>query len=63
MARLLGLPAELIEAVTQAALSAAPRPADVSLASERARQELGYAPRSLDEAILDGRRAPEVEHL
>lgn len=63
VAQLLGLPAELIEAVTQAALPAAPRPADVSLASQRARQELGYAPRSLDEAILAGRLAPEVEHL
>lgn len=64
VARLLGLPAERIEAVTQAEGAAVARPADVSLAIDRARQELGYAPRSLDEAILDGRLAPDpVVHL
>jgi hypothetical protein len=34
------------------------RPQDVSLASSRAERELGWRPRSLDEAILSGRPAP-----
>lgn len=64
VARLLDLPAASIEASTQADFAGLPRPADVSLAIDRARQELGYAPRSLDEAIRDGRRTPgAVEHL
>ena len=53
---MLGIPAEGIEAVTQAALPlAAPRPADASLDSGRARAELGWTPRPLDDAIRDSR--------
>ncbi len=59
VARLLGLPAERIEPVTQAGETAAPRPADVSLSSERACRELGYAPRPLEAAILESRRFPQ----
>jgi nucleoside-diphosphate-sugar epimerase len=35
------------------------RPADASLDSGRARRELGWEPRSLAEAIRDGRPAPD----
>jgi len=35
------------------------RPSDVSLDSTRARRELGWEPRPLDEAIRDGRTAPD----
>lgn len=59
VARLLGLPEPLITPVTQAeAALATPRPADVSLDSTRARRELGWSPRGLDQAILESRRAP-----
>jgi dTDP-4-dehydrorhamnose reductase len=45
-----------IEATLQAALPlGAARPADVSLDSNRARRELGFAPRPLDAMIRDGR--------
>lgn len=60
VARALGLP----EAALQAALTSdhpgpEPRARDVSLDSTRARTELGFRPRPLDEAIRQGRRAPE----
>jgi len=59
-ARLLGLDASLIEPVLFAeAVGAAPRPADVSLDSERARRELGWQPRPVDVAIVEGRPSPE----
>jgi dTDP-4-dehydrorhamnose reductase len=35
-----------------------PRAADVSLDSSRARQELGWTPRPIDEAIREGRPVP-----
>jgi len=58
VARVLGLPDSGIEATTQAALPrGAPRPADASLDSRRARAELDWAPRALDDAIRDARRA------
>ena len=51
-----GLSPAGIEAVTQDTFSpGAPRPADVSLDSSRARSELGFAPRSLDDMIKGGR--------
>ena len=51
-----GLAPTGIEAVTQAAFSlGAPRPTDVSLDSTRARRELGFAPRALDDMIEGGR--------
>jgi dTDP-4-dehydrorhamnose reductase len=59
VAQALGLSASGIVAVTQADLpQAALRPADVALDSSRARDELGWMPRRLDDAIRDGRRAP-----
>jgi len=62
--RLLNLSAAAIQTLTQADFDGLPRPADVSLAIDRARLELGYAPRSLDEAIRDGRQSPgTLEHL
>jgi dTDP-4-dehydrorhamnose reductase len=58
VARVLGLPTHGIEAVSGDALaSRAPRPADTSLDSSRARRELDWRPRELDDAIRDGRRA------
>lgn len=60
VARLLGLREDLIEATTQATHSiGVPRPADVSLDSGRAARELGWAPRPLDDAIREGRVAPD----
>jgi dTDP-4-dehydrorhamnose reductase len=52
-----GLDASLIDEARQSE-QAVPRPADVSLDSGRARRELGFAPRSLDEALRDGRIQP-----
>jgi dTDP-4-dehydrorhamnose reductase len=61
VARALGLATEAIAAVTQAELRlAAPRPADVSLDSTRARTELGFAPRALETAILEGRAEADI---
>jgi dTDP-4-dehydrorhamnose reductase len=54
VAQVLGLRGS-IERVSQASQSVL-RPADASLDSSRARRELGWTPRPLDEAIRDGRR-------
>jgi len=54
VAQVLGLRGPL-ERVSQASQSVL-RPADASLDSSRARRELGWIPRPLDEAIRDGRR-------
>jgi dTDP-4-dehydrorhamnose reductase len=55
----LGLAADSIEAVRMAAhFTGATRPADVCLDSARARRELGWQPRALDEAIRIGRAHP-----
>jgi dTDP-4-dehydrorhamnose reductase len=59
VAAVLGLDASLLEPVPSAAhVQGAPRPADVSLDSTRARRELGWEPLGLDEAIRRGRPAP-----
>jgi dTDP-4-dehydrorhamnose reductase len=57
-----GLPSEgIIQAVPQEAIPApAPRPPDVSLDSGRARRELGYEPRPLDEMIRGDRPGPDA---
>lgn len=58
VARVLALPADGIDAVTQADQPVgAPRPADASLDTSRARRELGWSPRALDEAIGESRYA------
>jgi dTDP-4-dehydrorhamnose reductase len=54
VAQVLGLRGSF-ERVSQASQSVL-RPADASLDSSRARRELGWTPRPLDEAIRDGRR-------
>ena len=54
VAQVLGFRGSL-ERVSQASQSVL-RPADASLDSSRARRELGWTPRPLDEAIRDGRR-------
>jgi dTDP-4-dehydrorhamnose reductase len=58
VARVLALPVHGIDAVTQADQPAsAPRPADASLDTSRARRELGWSPRPLDDAIGESRHA------
>lgn len=58
VARVLGLPVGLIEPARQVDVAlAAPRPADASLDSGRARRELGWEPRPLDAGIREGRPA------
>src|SRR5262245_48300440 len=60
-ARLLGLPEELIDAAVQADLPlAAARPAEASLDSSRARRELGFDPRPIDDGLLESRDQPGV---
>lgn len=60
VAQVLGLSEEGIAPVTAADMpQAARRPGDTSLDSSRARRELGWEPRSLAEAIRDGRPAPD----
>lgn len=59
VARALGLPEGLIEPIVQAEQPlGALRPADVSLDSSRARLELGWTPRPLEDAIRESRRDP-----
>jgi len=55
VARALGLRADDIEAARQAEHVGPARPPDVSLDITRARAELGWAPRSLDEVLPEGR--------
>jgi dTDP-4-dehydrorhamnose reductase len=60
VARVLGLSAEGIEAGFQASYPGVdPRPADTSLGSTRARRELGWTARPLDEALRGTRLRPE----
>lgn len=60
VARALGLPESGITAGRQADHAGPdPRAADVSLDSTRARRELGWTPRPIDEAIREGRFGPE----
>jgi dTDP-4-dehydrorhamnose reductase len=60
VARLLGLPESAIVAGRQSDHAGPdPRAADVSLDSSRARAELGWQPRPIDEGILEGRLEPE----
>ena len=55
VARAFGLDVSLIRKAPQSAHHGAPRPADVSLDIARAREELGWTPRPLDTALLEGR--------
>jgi dTDP-4-dehydrorhamnose reductase len=58
VARVLGLDPGLIDAVTQPRdPGSCPRPADCSMDSGRARRELGWQPRALDDAIRESRPA------
>jgi dTDP-4-dehydrorhamnose reductase len=62
VASVLGLPQDLIEPTTTADHPpGAPRPADVSLDSTRARRELGWEPLPLDEIIRRGRSSRSGE--
>jgi dTDP-4-dehydrorhamnose reductase len=60
VARRLSLPAQAIVAAGRLTHAGAPRAADVSLDSARARRELGFRPRPLDAAIAEGRPGPEA---
>jgi dTDP-4-dehydrorhamnose reductase len=61
VARIFGWPAERLTPIAQADGGlAAPRPADVSLDSGRARRELGWTPRAVDEAIREGRARADI---
>lgn len=55
VAAVLGLDASLIRRAPQRSHQGAPRPADVSLDTARARSELGWSPGPLDQAIREGR--------
>jgi len=57
VASALNLDAGLIRAAPQSSHQGAPRPRDVSLDITRAREELGWTPRSLDPALSEGRTA------
>jgi dTDP-4-dehydrorhamnose reductase len=60
VAAVLGSSGDGIVPVTVAEMpQEARRPADTSLDSGRARRELGWEPRSLADAIRDGRPAPD----
>lgn len=60
VASLLGLDPRPLEPVRQSDLAFdAPRPADTSLDSSRARATLGWEPRPIDEAIRSGRLRPD----
>lgn len=62
VARALGLPESLLEAARQADHPGPdPRPADVSLDVSRARRELGWEPRPIDEVLREGRADPDGE--
>jgi dTDP-4-dehydrorhamnose reductase len=52
----LGLPPRLIRRSPRTSHPGAPRPRDVSLDTGRAREELGWKPRSLEAAVREGRR-------
>lgn len=58
-ARALGLPADLVRRASQSSHRGAPRPADVSLDTGRARTVLGWTPRPLDEALRATRTGQE----
>ena len=58
--RALGLDPALLVPMRQGDLPGAARPADVSLDSTRARAELGWEPRAVDEALRDQRPGPEA---
>jgi len=60
VARVFGLREDLIEPALASASRAAPRPADASLDSSRAARELGFRPRTLDEAIAGSRPGAAV---
>ena len=58
VAAALGLPSHLVTPIRQRDLAlAAPRPGDVSLDTHRAREVLGWDPRTLDDGIREGRPA------